>query len=156
MKLCFSIWALTALSLAACNQPVKTEGHEDSVTVTANTPAKPAGPGCYQLISGQDSFRLDLQLQGDSASGTLVYNFFEKDDSKGTFKGLLTDSILKIAYEFSSEGIISTRPAIFKLTDGQAFEARPDTFTQTGLPVFPDDRSKLVFDTTPWRQNCGL
>jgi hypothetical protein len=154
MKRCFSILTLAALSFAACNQPGNPGGQQDSVTVTGNTPPAPIDPGCYQLVSGQDTFKLDLVLKGDSASGTLVYNFFEKDDSKGTFRGLLADSILKVDYEFSSEGVISTRPAIFKLTGGQAFEARPDTFTQTGLPVFPDDRSKLTFDTTPWMQNC--
>ena len=56
---------------------------------------------------------MQLTLKDTLASGSLVYNFYEKDKNKGTFKGTLKKDTLLANYTFSSEGIFSVRQVVF-------------------------------------------
>ncbi|UYQ94581.1 hypothetical protein MKQ68_05685 [Chitinophaga horti] len=148
---------LIAMAFCACNQGNRSAEHSD--TTRTDTPSiavnAPASTLCFQRVTGKDSFYLQLTRASDSVAGSLTYNFLEKDDSKGAFRGIMRDSILRGDYEFSSEGIISIRHIVFRIAGDHAYEALPDSFLVTGEPAFPSDDHKLIFDTIPWgRGEC--
>ncbi|MCK7554333.1 hypothetical protein MKQ70_04650 [Chitinophaga sedimenti] len=156
MKQHLLLSAITAASLCACNQAGKTTDNRDSVSIdTTNATQTTSGINCYQQVTGRDSFFLNLIQAGDSVTGTLEYNFFEKDDAKGAFTGVLRNNILRLRYAFQSEGTTTTQDKIFKRNGDQLVEARPDKFSSIGDPLFPAEDQALVYDSIPWKQvNC--
>jgi hypothetical protein len=62
-----------------------------------------------------DTVSMNLTHLGDSVTGTLVYNFKEKDKNTGTINGRMNGNILIAEYTFLSEGIQSCRQVAFKL-----------------------------------------
>lgn len=65
---------------------------------------------------------MKLEKFPNVASGELLYNFFEKDKSNGTFDGILKGDTLIADYTFSSEGQLSVRQVAFLLKDSIAAE----------------------------------
>ena len=78
--------------------------------------------GCYESISGKDSFFLKTEVFPNVVTGTLHYNFFEKDDNKGDLDGILKGDTLIANYTFMSEGQKSIREVAFLLKDNEAIE----------------------------------
>jgi len=73
--------------------------------------------GCYLFVANRDTFQLAItSVAKNDVEGSLIYNFSEKDDSKGTFKGTFDGKILKGDYAFEAEGSTSVREVIFKKT----------------------------------------
>lgn len=145
--------AASLLAFAACNQPAKQDTSGDSITVPETT-APLTGQNCFIKTIGQDTFFLKLNIDGANATGDLVYNFYEKDDSKGAIKGTIENNIFHGSYEFSSEGVITTQPVIFKLEGNKAYEAVADSITDQGTPVFPDNNGKVKFDPEPYSKTA--
>lgn len=84
-------------------------------------PADKAGPAtslvnCYRYINNQDTVVLKLITVGENMTGTLVYNFFEKDRNEGTIQGYIKDGVLLADYNFRAEGMQSLRQVAFKKT----------------------------------------
>ena len=74
--------------------------------------------GCYVDALEKDVYTLNiLSVSGESFSGTLSFNNFEKDSSSGVFEGTYKDGILLGDYSFQSEGMYSVVQTIFKNTD---------------------------------------
>lgn len=73
--------------------------------------------GCYRMIIDKDSAHMDLSVNGKEVSGDLNYKRFQKDSNKGSFNGTIDSNKLVAWYKFQSEGMISVRQVIFKLTD---------------------------------------
>ncbi|PSL46263.1 hypothetical protein CLV51_103239 [Chitinophaga niastensis] len=127
--------------------------HQGQQTATTNTdPVKAVplkGNTCYMKILGKDTMLLQLSFLDSVATATLVYNYFEKDKNTGEMKGILHNGIIRGKYTFFSEGISSTRPVIFKLSDNKAYEALPDNMDSQGIPVFNNNNNLLKFDSIP-------
>jgi len=146
MKTPYIVLALGTGILLSCHQ----QGQQQSSVVTDSLPAETEKKvNCYEKAVGRDTIQLTLSYQDSIATGTLIYNFFEKDRNRGEFKGILHNGIIRGKYIFFSEGVESSRPAIFKVTKEQAFEALPDSIDSQGLPVFNLDNSQLKFDSIP-------
>lgn len=73
--------------------------------------------GCFMGILKRDTFALHLDQTGTSVSGKLTFNNFEKDKSTGSVHGVVDGDIIKLWYDFASEGIKSVMEVYFK-TDG--------------------------------------
>jgi len=83
------------------------------------------------------TFQLAItSVDKSDVEGSLIYNFAEKDDSKGTFKGSFDGEILKGDYTFQAEGDTSVREVIFKKTQTGFVE---------GSGEVKDAASKVVF-----------
>lgn len=73
--------------------------------------------GCYLYTVNKDTFQLAITaVNKNDVEGSIIYNFYEKDDSKGTFNGSFDGETLKGDYTFQSEGSTSVREVIFKKT----------------------------------------
>src|SRR5690606_23084407 len=71
--------------------------------------------GCYIAVIKRDTIQLAITSEkGDQVEGSLIYDFWEKDRSRGTFTGEYKDSVLSANYVFNAAGTTSERPVIFK------------------------------------------
>ncbi len=135
---CFSVMVL----LSACNQ--KTEKIESNNTAT--TINQTNFSGMYNYEQNGSTVTLQLTVDGNKASGNLLYTLKEKDRNSGTFVGEIKDEILLADYTFSSEGILSVRQVSFKLTNASAIEGYGEVEEINGKMVFKDP-ANLEFGT---------
>ena len=83
--------------------------------------------GCYvaHLLKDIYTLRIDSQ-KGETFSGELSYNNYQKDSSSGLYSGIYKDGILLGEYSFDSEGMHSTRQVIFKKENNNFVEGFGD------------------------------
>ena len=83
--------------------------------------------GCYVAHLAKDVYTLRVDSQnGETFSGELSFNNYEKDSSKGLYSGTYKDGILLGEYSFDSEGMHSTRQVIFKKENNNFIEGFGD------------------------------
>jgi len=129
----YFLYILLFSNLIACN---------NSQTKDYSGSSKPSGtppnvednlPGCYMKILGRDTAILMLEKKGKELSGKMIYDNFEKDGSRGTIKGKEEEGILKLWYDFDSEGMHSVTEVYFKNDNGKflrgvgTMDAKTDT-----------------------------
>lgn len=101
-------------SLYSCTQS-KQDSSATNSAAAAST--ETSIKGCYLYTVNKDTFQLAITaVDKNDIEGSIIYNFYEKDDSKGTFNGHFDGDILKGDYTFQSEGSTSVREVIFKKT----------------------------------------
>ena len=89
--------------------------------------------GCYMKIAGRDTAILMLEQKGKELSGKMIYDNYEKDGSRGIIKGKEEEEIIKLWYDFDSEGMHSVTEVYFKKDNGKllrgvgAMDAKTDT-----------------------------
>ena len=103
---------LVSVSSCTDNQPQELAGNKAS---TKNNVLN-----CYRYTHNNDTVTLKTVLANSVVTGTLIYDFFQKDKSWGTIQGQMKDRLLIADYTFMSEGIQSVRQIVFKL-DGNTF-----------------------------------
>lgn len=133
---------------AACNESAPPG--ESAVHANASDTINRAGTpivisGCYQMTLKRDSATLDLSIKDTTVSGKLNYIFFEKDQNRGTIKGVLRNDIIYADYTFESEGKTSVREVIFKISDDTLIPAYGD-LTQKGNKIVFVDKEALQFN----------
>ena len=163
-KLFFS---LLIVLVAACNsntandtttlQEGATEGSVHAGAAdTIVTGVKPiALEGCYEMTLKKDSAFMQLQLQDSIVSGTLNFNFFEKDRNTGTFKGVLRGDKILADYTFQSEGVTSVREIVFLLKDGTLLPGFGNLKEEGGKLVFANREELQYQKANPFiKINC--
>jgi hypothetical protein len=110
------------------NNSVQTNNHSGAPissdaekTTSSNTDQKPVtdNNGCYMKIIGRDTAILMLEQKGSDLIGKMLYDNFEKDGSMGIVKGKEDGEILKLWYDFMSEGMRSVMEVYFKKDKGR-------------------------------------
>ena len=96
---------------------------------------------CYAGNMGKDSFSLRVEKFPTVVTGSLSFDFFEKDQSTGDLDGKLMGDTLLANYTYQSEGTISSRQVIFLIRDGIATEGYADMKEQDGKMIFKDLRT---------------
>lgn len=81
---------------------------------------------CYRYTKDKDTINLKIRLDGDSITGSLVYNLHEKDSNKGTVVGRKSGDFIIADYTFMSEGVSSVRQVAFKKEDDAYVEGFGD------------------------------
>jgi hypothetical protein len=92
--------------------------------------------GCYMKIVGRDSAILMLEQKGNMFAGKMLYDNFEKDGSRGTVKGKEDKEIIKLWYDFDSEGIHSVMEVYFKKDNGKLLRGVGDMDAKTDTAYF--------------------
>ncbi len=110
-------------------------------------------PQCFTWSIGQNIAKARLNITGNRVSGTLEYDYAEKDDSKGRLNGTLNNDIIMGEYTFLSEGQESTMEVVFKLQGNKLIQGYAEMEEQGGKLVFKDG-VKLSFQHTFVRTNC--
>ncbi len=130
---------LVLMASLSCNTPPQeaatapdgadSAGHrENQVMIPAAT--------CYAGQQGKDSFFLKTEVFPNVVTGSLSYDFYEKDRNRGTIEGTLKGDTLIADYTFTSEGKESVRQVAFLLGDSTATEGYGQMEEQDGKLVF--------------------
>ena len=59
--------------------PAFTSCKNEANEAEENTAAETAVHNCYQYVSKSDTIKMDITIEDNHVSGSLVYNFYEKD-----------------------------------------------------------------------------
>ncbi len=126
------IASLLVLAMA-CNNTAKENASSDSTGVarTGESPDK-----CYAYITAKDTVKLQLVLDGKSATGDLAYRLYEKDSNTGTLRGTMQGDTLIADYTFASEGVESVREIRFVKSDDIMIEGIGDMTEADGKMVY--------------------
>ena len=92
--------------------------------------------GCYMKIVGRDTAILMLEQKGNMFTGKMLYDNFEKDGSRGTVKGKEDKGIIKLWYDFDSEGVHSVMEVYFKKDNGKLLRGVGDMDAKTDTAYF--------------------
>ena len=92
--------------------------------------------GCYMKIVGRDTAILMLDHKGKEFSGKMIYDNYEKDGSRGVIKGKEEEGILKLWYDFNSEGMHSVMEVYFKEDSGKLLRGVGDMDAKTDTAYF--------------------
>ncbi len=133
------------LWFVSCNPGSDKTGPE-TIQDTAKPEMKIMIPGmvCYAGAVGKDSVFLKTEIFPNVVTGTLVYNFNEKDDSKGEIDGTMHGDTLIAEYRFGAEGKTSTREVVFLVRDSIVIEGYGPMEEKDGKMVFRN-RSEIAF-----------
>lgn len=138
----YILFILLSGKLLSCNNNIQTN-EESSASKSSNsseptpsvTDVKPDEnlAGCYMKIVGRDTAILKLEQKGKEFSGKMLYDNYEKDGSRGTVTGKEEGEIIKLWYDFNSEGMHSVMEVYFKKETGRllrgvgSMDAKTDT-----------------------------
>ncbi len=110
-------------------------------------------------ILKRDTMVLHLQQHGDSVTGKMNFDNYEKDSSSGEVKGVVDGDVIKLWYSFQSEGMHSTAELFFKQENGSLIRgigdiiSKADTsyFTDHSAITYPPDQSfsKIICSNIP-------
>ncbi|MEJ7586401.1 MAG: hypothetical protein WKI04_02445 [Ferruginibacter sp.] len=130
---------LAALIFISCNEAQK-QSDLTSEMDTAEGEMKIMIPSsaCYSTTTGRDTFLLKVEVFPNVVTGKISYRFHEKDSNEGEFEGKLSGDTLLAAYNFKSEGKLSTRQVIFLIKDDTAIEGHGDMEEKDGKLIFKD------------------
>lgn len=142
-KILYCFGAIVLLS--ACTKKTEKIESNDTVTSTITNSSQTDFSGMYNYQENGTIVTLQLTVDGNKASGNLMYALKEKDRNSGTFVGEIKDGILLADYTFSSEGVLSDRQVVFKLTGTSAVEGYGDVEQINGKMVFKDP-ANLEYD----------
>jgi hypothetical protein len=105
------IFSLLVLAQIGCNQsPSKQISGSDSLVPPGNADTSQLvskAVNCYRYVIGRDSILLQLRQNGDSISGVMSFDNYEKDSSHGDIKGYEHKDTIYVLYNFFSEGMQS-------------------------------------------------
>jgi hypothetical protein len=170
MRILFFVFAV--VFIAACNNnTTSTEESTDSTVIQNNGNDQPVSSetsgknssanvsGCYWKILKRDTLAISLEQTDNSVTGKLNFNNFEKDASSGLVHGIVEGDIIKLWYNFASEGMNSVMEIYFKKQGDQLFrgigpvDAKGDTsyYTNHSDITYSQDQSftKLACEELP-------
>lgn len=78
--------------------------------------------GCYFYSDGKNIINFEILETEGEINGNLIFNLYQKDSNKGTFKGYISEDKLFGIYTFESEGIKSSREVAFMIKDNLLIE----------------------------------
>lgn len=116
---------LAALLIVSCKTKTEkenTDSHADTPSIVKSKQAPSLEEGCYVYNANGNRIVFEITDVSKTILGNLSYALKEKDGNKGTFAGVMNDSILLGKYSFVSEGKESTREVAFLVENGQLIE----------------------------------
>ena len=134
MQLRILLLSIVVAAATACNNKDQTQ---ETVTPSTDTPVDDSHiaitplplDGCYRLVINRDTARMRLNVVDSLVTGELKYHWFEKDRNEGSVKGVIRDSLLILDYTFRSEGTLSVRQVVFKLSGTSLVEGQGEMTT---------------------------
>lgn len=131
------------LMLASCTN-TSHNGSEPSATNNIatnnnqNSQATPILSGCYLHVLKRDTLALNLQQTGNTVSGKLSFDNFEKDGSSGPVTGTIDKDTVKLIYSFQSEGMHSVMEVYFKIVDNALIHGIGEVATKSDTTYYAD------------------
>jgi hypothetical protein len=110
------LFYLFIVSIIACQGNSESADSDKDTTTSQSTDNVSATPQeqCYRKVLARDTFAISITETGEAISGTLLFDNYEKDSSRGSVKGSSSGDTLKLWYDFQSEGMNSVMEVYFK------------------------------------------
>lgn len=131
--------ATTSLVLSCNNQ-----SQESTENVT---PSMLSYSTCYSYTNNKDTVLLKTTSVKDTVTGTLSYNYYQKDKNNGKIEGQMKGDLLIVDYLFLSEGVQSIRQIAFKKIGNTLIEGYGEVEDKNGKTIFKNTDS-LIFNQT--------
>ena len=162
----YILFILLSANLVSCNNnetnyQSDADKSADSGNAISDVSEKPAADvsGCYTKITGRDTAILLLEQKGNVLSGKMLYDNYEKDGSSGIIKGTEEKEIIKLWYDFQSEGMHSVMEVYFKKENGRllrgvgSMDVKTDTTYFTSGVNYSDKEAfnKMDCSTIAWK-----
>jgi hypothetical protein len=130
---------LVVLSASCGNNP----GEDNSVSDKSE---KSSPINCYQYANSGDTIILKLIRVGESITGTLVYKMPQKNTSKGTIQGRMTEDLLIVRYTpLVDSSVIQQK--VFRLKEKYFVEGHGATNNENGQVRFKNIDDLKFVDT---------
>jgi len=132
---------LIAVLLISCNDKKKNE----EISKKPSFEKSPEKFMCFTYAHNQDTIHLKFtEMKDSTVSGNLTYNFYEKDQNKGSFKGKWSGDSLFADYQFQAEGSVSTREIFFFKTDAGLIEGYGPVKDTLNKVIFQEHRTLVL------------
>ncbi len=102
---------------------------------------------CYWQILKRDTFVASLVQTGDSITGKLSFDNFEKDASSGTARGTVHGDTIKLWYSFQSEGMNSVMEVWYKKQQDVLLRGFGPSSVKSDTSYFTE-QSAIKFDSS--------
>lgn len=136
MQIPFFVFVALAITACTDNTNTTTEDRTDSTVLenpdtnksfldtSSDKPGKEPSAiinvnGCYWEVLQRDTLAIKLNQTGIAVTGKLTFDNYQKDGSSGAVRGTVEGDIIKLWYNFASEGMNSVMEIYFKKQDGQ-------------------------------------
>lgn len=129
------LYAALSLLLASCRFDSKSTSEKNTAPVQSNHENKRE---CFSSVIKQDSLWARLDFSADEVTGILIYDFYEKDQNKGTLHGTLKGDTLRASYTFHSEGKVSVREVAFLVRENRLIEGFGEMEMNKNQQVFKE------------------
>lgn len=135
------LYLLLLSKLTSCNNnnqvaTSQSSGSENVISSDIKAQTSPDVTGCYMKIIGRDTAILMLEQKRNEFTGKMLYDNYEKDGSRGTVKGIEDKEIIKLWYDFDSEGMHSVMEVYFKKENGKLLRGVGDMDAKTDTTYF--------------------
>ena len=146
-----TLFYLLMTCIIACQGNSKSTEPGNDTSTDSNTSApdnnapNTTGHACYRKILARDTFSIQIAQTGNAVSGTLSFDNYEKDSSKGSVKGTTSGDTLKLWYDFASEGTNSVMEVYFK-RDGDKLVRGVGTMDVKGDTSYFSNPSDIKFE----------
>jgi len=134
-----------AALIVSCNKKAETEVKETIAPDVVLPSVVSVEKECYQFVKNKDSVTMSITRNGNDVSGQLRFNWFEKDDSDGIFKGKFKGDTLVADYTFQAEGTSSVREMVF-LKSGDTFNPGYGDMEESGNKQVFKNPKAIKFD----------
>ena len=140
MKVNISLITVAVVILISCTR----QTDQEQTAIASKPVDEPLS--CYIFVKNNDTIRLSFKVEQNRATGDLTYNFFEKDDNRGTIEGEMHGDTLYAIYQFQSEGISSEREVAFLKRGDTMVEGFGEINQELGKSTFKN-RKMLYFES---------
>lgn len=144
MKKSFYFVALFAVA-SACQsastdttQASDTTASEVVVAADAAPEEQPYAELCFLEAIGKDSTIVNIAIQGDSVTGEMKWQPYEKDGAVGILKGKISGQTITADYVYTIEGSEQVEEKIFVLYEDKMIEKRGPLEDKNGKLVLKD------------------
>lgn len=93
---------------------------------------------CFLFTEGmenQDSTFVTLQISGDSVTGVMHWQPWQKDGAYGTIAATKSGDVIRGMYDYMIEGSEQKEEVMFKMTDGVLYKASGELTEELGKEV---------------------
>lgn len=145
---------IASLFIISCNNnSAETEVRNDSPVVimpdandVAQNNTEINAEGCYRKILARDTMIVNLNQVDTMVTGNMVFDNFEKDGSRGTVRGVVDGQIIKLWYDFQSEGMNSVMEMWFR-KEGNKLIRGIGSFGVKGDTSYYTNPADIKYDT---------
>jgi hypothetical protein len=141
---------LIVFELAACNSNPSVGSAKsdtlppDKINHLDASQAEKQSLNCYRFVLKRDTILLQLRQTGDSISGFMAFDNYQKDSSHGEIKGYSNKDTMYVLYNFLSEGMRSVME-IALLKSGSSLIRGIGTMVNRNDTVFYKDHNSIHY-----------